>query len=51
MGSTNDAYAGLSEGGLHGGQNDTQGEAVYSPGMVISDGVVRRLGRGSSYAA
>ena len=55
MGTTDDAYAGLSEGGLHSGQNTAAHEANESPGMVVNDGlaqsVVRRLGRGSSYAA
>ena len=51
MGTANDAFAGLSEGGMHSGQNAVHSEAVDSPGMVLSDGMVRRLGRGSSYMA
>lgn len=51
MGSANDAYAGLSSGGMHGGQNTAAHEARDSPGMVVSDGMVRRLGRGASYTA
>ena len=51
MASADDAYAGLAEGGLHAGQNTAHHEASDSPGMVVNDGLVRRLGRGSSYAA
>ncbi|KAK5127316.1 hypothetical protein LTR08_004355 [Meristemomyces frigidus] len=51
MGTANDAFAGLSEGGIHSGQNVEHNAAVDSPGMVVGDGVVRRLGRGSSYVA
>ncbi|RMZ03802.1 hypothetical protein D0860_06657 [Hortaea werneckii] len=52
MGTADDAFAGLSDGGMHAGQNTSASEATQSPGMVVSDGmIVRRLGRGASYAA
>ena len=51
MGTAIDAYAGLVDGGMDGGQNGISGPAVDSPAMGVSDGMTRRLGRGPSYTA
>nr|POE93374.1 aquaporin-1 [Quercus suber] len=52
MATANDQFAGLSAGGMHGGQNDAHIDAVSSPAMVVNDQLMdRRLGRGSSYMA
>ena len=52
MGTHDEVFSGLADGGMHGGQQQRPSDMTNSPGMVVSDGTPRRpTGRGASYMA